>query len=387
MTDDETGDDASTGGDVSISPPPPPEDAAPPQCTETITSLTGVNADLTPGAVVCLAAGTYGVVNLTANPSSNATLTAAPGAHVVVAGVQITGSHLTVSQLHSTGGITLSPPANHDIVDHNDVTNSAGGYGIDLGCNGVAQPGCSYITISGNRVHDFTSTTTGDGDAIRLDGWANVTVTGNEIFHVEQQPGADQGHCDCLQSYNADATTHDFVFDHNYVHDNQCEGPPFLKDGDISTNVTITDNLDVRGHNMSEDDTAIFLVENTNNAIIRNNTYQGTNGCAIEAQGTAPNPTAMVDHNVLDELNLSGTPSYKLVEDYNIFTDGNEWSFTLATHDLPQGPYGTKYAPTFMCGSSCGDGTAAGDDYRLSTNPNGIGIDWAPASRTFGPSN
>ena len=38
-----------------------------------------------------------------------------------------------------------------------------------------------------------------------------------------------------------------------------------------------------------------------------------------------------------------------------------------------------------MCGSSCGNGTVAGDDYRLASNPNNIGIDWAPSQFTYGP--
>ncbi|HWY90270.1 MAG TPA: hypothetical protein VNY31_06315, partial [Solirubrobacteraceae bacterium] len=47
-------------------------------CTVVLSSVALVNGALKPGAVVCLAAGTYGAVSITASPSSNATLTAAP---------------------------------------------------------------------------------------------------------------------------------------------------------------------------------------------------------------------------------------------------------------------------------------------------------------------
>ena len=100
------------------------------------------------------------------SPSSNATLTAAPGAHVVVAGVNVAGSNITVSQLHSTGTINVGstgpyPGFSHDVIDHNDV-GPTNGYGISV-MSATATPS-SFITISNNKIHDTSAT--GEGDAL-----------------------------------------------------------------------------------------------------------------------------------------------------------------------------------------------------------------------------
>ena len=368
-------------------------------CDQTFSSTTSlqtaVSAAGAAGQTICLTAGSYGSITLSGSHASNVTVEPAPtdssgnaldpngGGKVTIAGINITGSFITVHNFYSTGGINFKPPAIHDDADHNDVTNSPGSYGIDIDCNTASsQPGCSFITMNGNRVHGLTSTggtNGGDGDALRLDGWANATITNNEEYNIEQQPGADQGHTDCLQSYNADVSTHDIVFDHNYEHDNQCQGF-FLKDGDVSHNVTVTDNLMVRGSNNGGSDTDIYLYENTDNAIIRNNTAQHTNGSVIAAAGSKSNPAgANVDHNVFDQFNLTPPAYNPFVEDYNIYTDNNQWSFGIGPHSS------LNSNPTFMCGSICGNGTKAGDDYRLASNPNGIGIDWAPSQYTYGP--
>jgi hypothetical protein len=130
------------------------------------------------------------------------------------------------------------------------------------------------------------------------------------------------------------------------------------------------------------------IIENSNTITIRNNT--NLMGASLENGGSAANPTAFVDHNVLDSLNSlgpCGSPScqagYKLTEGTNIFTGGkgNTWSITPSASDT------FNSNPGFKCGSSCGNGTIAGDDYELSSNPSGIGIDWSPANQQYGPAN
>ncbi len=138
-------------------------------CTTTISSVSQIGSSLKAGAVVCLAAGTYGAVSITTTPSSNATLTAAPGAHVVVAGVNIAASNITVSQLHSTGTINVGsggpyPGFSHDIIEHNDV-GPTNGYGISV-MSATSTPS-SYITIAYNRIHNTSATSEGDASALR----------------------------------------------------------------------------------------------------------------------------------------------------------------------------------------------------------------------------
>ena len=44
--------------------------------------------------------------------------------------------------------------------------------------------------------------------------------------------------------------------------------------------------------------------------------------------------------------------------------------------------------PEFKCSPHCGEGhSRANDDYRLKSNPHGIGIDWAPSEQQYGPLN
>lgn len=351
--------------------PVPPEEPAerPPEvkCTDTLSSLSQVNADLKPGAVVCLEAGSYGQLALSASPASNATVTAAPGAHVVVHGVQIGGRRLTVSQLHSTAGIEVISAGGEDTIEHDDVTNP-NGYGISVLCT----QGCgssdviSNITIAGNRVHETSAT--GEGDALRFDGWSHITVRENDIYDIRECP-SDTCHTDTLQSYQAGIPTTGLKLERNYIHDCvDAQGFPFLKDGDIS-DVTIADNLAVR---MSSDNqvTGMFVDDNSSGLTIVDNTYQDTSGSVVQSEGTASNPTATVDHNVFDSFNVPAG-KYLLSEDYDIFTSNDQWSFGLGLHSL------ISAHPSFV--------DTAVDDYRLTSNPNHIGIDWSPASHQYGP--
>jgi hypothetical protein len=167
----------------------------------------------------------------------------------------------------------------------------------------------------------------------------------------------------------------------NYIHDGvNTQGFAFLKDGDIS-NVTISDNLSLRMSSVGEV-TGMTIDENTVGISVTNNTYQGTSGSVAEAGGSTASPSLVLNHNVFDRFNVMTNTSpykYSVSESYNYFTDKNgEFTFTPASTD-------STATPQYMCGSSCGNGTVAGDDYRLASNPNNIGIDWAPSQVTFGP--
>lgn len=345
--------------------------ATTPSCTTTISSVSQVNGALKAGAVVCLKAGTYGPVSITVSPSSNATLTAAPGAHVVVGGVKIAGSNLTVSQLHSTGTINVGsgspyPGFNHDVIDHNEVGPTKG-YGISV-LSATSTPS-SYITISNNKIHDTSATS--EGDALRFDGWNHITVTGNDIYSIKECAGSGC-HTDTLQSYNGGVATTGLTLTKNYTHNNiGAQGFPFLKDGDIS-NVLISDNLSVHNSNTNGQVTGVWVDEKVAGLTITNNTYQSTSGSIVQADSSA-HGTVAINHNVFDKLNVrpgSGS-SYTTTEDYDIFTGKDEYTFKLGPHSL------LMSNPGFM--------NAATDDYRLSSNPNHIGIDWSPAGQQYGP--
>jgi hypothetical protein len=343
-------------------------------CTTTISSVSQVNSSLKAGAVVCLAAGTYGAVSITVSPSSNATLTAAPGAHVVVGGVNIAGSNLTVSQLHSTGTINVGsggpyPGFSHDVIDHNEV-GPTNGYGISV-MSATSTPS-SYITISNNKIHDTSAT--GEGDALRFDGWNHITVTGNDIYNIKECAGSGC-HTDTLQSYNGGVATTGLTLTKNYTHNNVgAQGFPFLKDGDIS-NVLISDNLSVHNSNTNGQVTGVWVDENIAGLTITNNTYQSTSGSIVQPDGSAQGPTVAINHNVFDNINVrpGSGPSYATTEDYDIFTGDDEYTFKLGSHSL------LKSNPGFM--------NTAMDDYRLASDPSHIGIDWSPAEQQYGPAN
>jgi hypothetical protein len=343
-------------------------------CSVVVSSVGQINGALKAGAVVCLAAGTYGQVSITTTPTSNATLTAAPGARVVVGGVNIAASNITVSQLHSTGTINVGsgspyPGFSHDIIEHNDV-GPTNGYGISV-MSATSTPS-SYITIKGNRIHD--TSTTSEGDALRFDGWNNITVTENDIYNIKEC-ASDTCHTDTLQSYNGDVPTTGLTITRNYTHDNVgAQGLPFLKDGDVS-NVTISDNLSLHNTNTNGQVTGIWVDENIDNLTITNNTYQGTSGSIVQADGTAKNPTVNINHNVFDNLNVrpGSGPSYTVTENYDIFTANDEYTFNLG----PQSTINTK--PLYQEPTT--------NNYQLTNNPNDIGINWTPTQQQYGPTN
>lgn len=339
-------------------------------CTVTLSSSSRINEELKPGAVVCLASASYGSITLSAKPASNATLTAVAGAHASVGSLNIESSNVTVSDLFvEGGGIVVEERSKlgsvrNDVIEHNDVGPTSG-YGIAIFSN-PSTPS-ENIRLLWNEVHDTSST--GEGDALRFDGWKNVQVIGNDIYNIKEC-STNTCHTDTLQSYQAETPTEGLLLEKNYIHDTKsAQGFPFLKDGDVA-NVTIKDNLALR---MSSNNpvTGIWVDDNTKNLIVKNNTYQATSGSQIQSGGSFAEPTAEINHNVFDALNLAG--KYKYTEDYDIFTANNEWSFKIGSHSVLNSNPGFKNTAT--------------SDYRLVNNPNSIGVDWAPSEEHYGPIN
>jgi hypothetical protein len=282
--------------------------------------------------------------------------------HVILHGFTITGE---VQMMAAVGqGVSFIR------VDRNDITGGTEGVSIlSQDCkvpNAPQWTNCASsrwapitdVIISGNRIHNIVA-----DDAININNWRRVRVTGNEIIAIIE----NGNHNDCLQSTFGGS---DITFDRNYEHDNQCQGF-FLKDGDV-TNATVYDNLFVRDTvgGLSENNIQIF---DTYNAVVRNNTNWSGNGDVLR-EPYGGSYTATVDHNVSPEFNngCCNEPIFTVSEGWNLFGHA-PWTtpFDQSTTDT------VNANPQFV------DPTH--DDYRLASNPKGIGVDWSPATQHYGP--
>jgi hypothetical protein len=348
-----------------------------PACTQTISTGANVPAAVSgagAGSVICLNSGSYGSVQLTAKPSGDVTLQAAPAAHVTTGQIEISGSHLVVRGLWVDGEVTIDAGASHITLDHNDITG--GGEGIVFDTSDCTVPnapkwsGCeplapvTDVIISGNRLHDIGQP--GTEDAIHLDNWRNVTITGNEFDHIIESGN----HTDCVQSVYGGS---ELSFDHNYEHDNDCQGF-FVKDGD-ATSVWFTDNLYLRDNEPDGKGEHFFDLAqfwNIQGLTIAHNTIWDGKGIVLVAEGAHNSPSATIDHNLFSYFSISkavGTP-YSITESFNIFEEA---------------PLGLSKSGTDSVNSTPQFDNTATNDYRLASNPNGIGIDWSPAEKQYGP--
>ncbi len=326
------------------------------------------------GGVVCLAAGTYPeTLALSRRHGGYATLQAAPGAHVQTAEIHVSGSHVALRDLWIHGEVALAAGSSHIRIEHDDISNAGGqgGEGVVFDtsdCTVAGAPkwqGCepqapiSDVTISHDHFHDIGQG--GSEDAIHLDNWRNVTITGNELDHIIESGN----HTDCLQSvYGGENLT----FDHNYEYDNDCQGI-FIKDGD-ATNVNVTDNLFIRDNEGTYADFAQLW--NVHGLELQHNTIWDGKGLVLVADEATVAPTARIDHNVLEIFTIErpvGNP-YAVSESHNVFGQ-SPWSFRTSALDH------AAARPRFV--------DPAHDDYRLARNPHHIGIDWSPARVHYGP--
>jgi hypothetical protein len=343
-----------------------------PECTQTLSqgaNVPGAVSGAASGSVICLNTGAYGGLALNATHGSDVTLQAAPAAHVTAGKLTISGSHIVVRGLWLTGEVALEQGASFITLDRNDITGGSEGIVFNTSdCtvpNAPTWSGCephppiTDVTISANHIHDIGQTS--GEDAIHLDNWRRVAITGNEFDHIIESGE----HTDCLQSvYGGDQLT----FTRNYEHDNDCQGF-FIKDGD-ATNVAFTDNLFLRDQIGSYANFA--QIWNVQSLTIQRNTIWDGKGLALVANGASFTPTATIDHNVIDTFTVEqpvGAP-------YSI-TEGND-IFGESPTNLSEGSGDSVVAnPQFV--------NTATDDYRLAGNPNGIGIDWSPAEQRYGP--
>lgn len=348
--------------------------SAPATCSATFSSLSSAIAAMSSArasATECLASGSYGAVNIGLKKSVDVMLAAAPGAHVSVGPVSLNGSHIGITGLWVKGEIDVRAGTSFVTISHNDITGGYFGIVFDTAdCtapNAPTWPGCkpqpkiTDVTIARNHFHDIGKASGGE-DAIHLDNWARIEIIYNEFNQIVESGN----HTDCLQSvYGGDQ----LLFSYNYEHDNNCQGF-FIKDGD-SSHVSFRDNLFLRD---SIGASANFAqVWNTAGLGAEHNTIWDDKGLALVADGSVVTPTAAIDHNVLAEASVnhtSGKPYALFHRAFSIFGDAGS-NFPMVSTDR------VLTSPHFI--------NPATDDYRLATNPNGIGIDWRPADQQYGP--
>jgi Right handed beta helix region len=353
---------------------PPPPSAPAVVCSATFSSLASAVAAMKSAGTqttVCLTSGSYGAASVSVQRSTDATLAAAPGAHVTLGAVSLSGSHIGLENVWIQGEIDLHAGASFITLSHDDITGGGEGVVFDTsdctvpnaptwsGCQ--PQPKVTDVTMAGNHFHDI-GLTSGEEDAIHLDNWARVRVSGNEFDHIIESGN----HTDCLQSVYGGT---DLVFDHNYEHDNDCQGF-FIKDGD-ATNVSVLDNLFVRDSYQTNYGN-FAQIWNTAGLTVEHNTIWDGKGLGFTADSASVSPSALVDHNVISEVsvtNSGGTP-YAFTESNNMLGD--------SVKGFPMGSGDSSGAhPGFI--------NSGGNDYRLASNPRGIGIDWRPSDQSYGP--
>jgi len=353
-------------------PPPPPGES----CTTTVSSVSAAQssvASAAPGAVVCLADGSYSKVSLEATKASpGVTLRAANPGRATIAGASLQGSNLTLARFVSTSSVVIQPGANGMTVEHNRVTG--GGQGIDgcpsstTTCNDMAIVGNELIgpfeedAIHLNRYHD------GDGDGV------GVLIEGNEITNVRE----NGNHSDCLQTV---WVGDHIVFRRNYLHDNRCQGF-FVKDqaslGGVSgpiAGISVEDNLFLRNHEpcgpplTSCGQPMYFQVFGPYSGFkMKRNTIWGDGVDSIAAFREGTGSDTQISNNVI----------------YRLWTDTNMSGVSLSENTLcmREGSWpSSRPGETMACSLTFAN--PAADDYRLSGSSRGV--DWAPAEVHYGP--
>jgi hypothetical protein len=330
------------------------------------------------GRTLCLSAGVYAGLVLRREVRGDVTVEPVPGQRVtiragaidghrhVVAVVFLPGSeHIVLHGFYITNEVELEPGDVGIRIDHNDI--SGGIYGVQLdssNCqapNAPAWPGCrplakiSDTVISGNRIHDIVAV----ADALNINNYATLRITGNDIYDIIE----GGYHSDCLQSTFGGTN---LMFDHNYEHDNECQGF-FLKDGDV-TGATLKDNLflsDARPALNGASAASSSQVWNTAGFVAEHNTIWDRKGLTLRCVTARVPCTATVRDNVLVSLtNGSGTAeTFVLTESGNSFAKP-PWSFRQSATDRIV---------------SAGTAPPAGGSAPA------VGIDWNPASEHYGP--
>jgi hypothetical protein len=359
---------------------PPPPTNPPAACTTNVSSVSAAQSAVSsgaPGAVVCLADGTYGKVSLSGSKAApGVTLRAANPGSATIDGADLSGTGLTIAYFNTTDEIEVAEGSKQITIQDNKIT---GGYfGVDA-CNSDSTT-CDDVKIIGNkfqgpygedgiranRYHD------GDGDGVGL------LVEGNEFTGIVE----NGNHSDCLQSV---WTGDNLVFRKNYLHNNRCQGF-FVKDQDS-----------LCGSGSSGVCGPVQGIRVEDNLFLRNTEPcpAGTPACGqpVILHIFGPYTGAVISHNTVwgdgmtSLLGLrEGVAAGTRVEGnaiYRFWTDTNASPATMQdnTYCKLEGTWpSSRPGSTVECAPPFAN--TATDDYRL---PSGRGVDWAPAEVHFGP--
>ena len=352
--------------EITSEPPAPDE-----ECTSVVTTVSAAQSAVSsasPGAVVCLADGSYGALALNASKAAPGVVMRAehPG-KAILASATLTGTRLTLARFDVNGEVTIEPGSTGMVVDHNRIT---GGYmGVNAGPTSSTQINDAAITnnqlvgpfgedaIRLNRYHDA------DGNGI------GILIEGNEISHVRE----NGNHSDCLQAV--------WVGDHlvyrkNYLHDNRCQGF-FVKDqASPVVGIAVEDNLFVRDNEPCEGASgcgqpAYFQVFGPYSGfVMRRNTFWTGDQVATFQNGTGAD--TKIENNVI----------------YRLWNNTNMSAITYANNtrckrEAAEGGSWPSSTPGETVDCSPAFNNPAADDLRLIGSDRGV--DWAPAEQHYGP--
>jgi hypothetical protein len=336
---------------------------------QTLAALQDAVADARPGAVICLADGSYGKLELH-GPTTGATPVTVRAEHAgkaTIDGADLDRSKLTLARFVVSEEIAIEPGTVGVTVAHNRI---GGGYlGVDAGptttttVNDVSIVGNKFVGPFGedairlNRYHDAN----GDG--------VGALVAGNEFTKIRE----DGNHSDCLQTV--------WVGDHlvyrgNYLHDNRCQGF-FVKDQERAIEgIVVEDNLFLRNDAPcapqasgcgAPSDFQVFGPYS--GFVMRRNTIWGNGAVAAFQEGVGPR--SRIEANVVYKFWTSTdltSVEYRDNTRCQRQSSGGSWP---AAHPGEV----VDCAPDFQAPRR--------DDFRLGDGERGVS--WAPTERHFGP--
>lgn len=344
-------------------------------CTTTVSTEAAAESAVSvarAGDTVCLADGTYRRITLNATPSSpGVTLTAQHSGAASVDGVDMYGSHLTVSNLELTGSADVKTSSVGMRVEHNLIVGSRTGYGVFV-CPATPPDHCDDVSITGNKFDGPF-----DEDAIRANVYHDGDRDGTGLLVADNEFTGNEewgGHNDVFQSV--------WVGDHlvirgNYIHDFGGQGILVKDQGSAIDGFVASENLIVRQSLPCDPDllcptwqlSPFQVFGPISNGTISHNTIWPTDVSQAKGGGStllrdSGWSSVTVSDNVIDDGGTDVTSG--LSGSNNTRCTGSGWSAWPGTT--------TDCSPAFL--------DQAGGDYRLS---NGRGVDWVPSDKVFGP--
>lgn len=341
------------------------------RCSAVMTGMPALSAAVAAadaGEAICVGDGSYGELELEGSAGRPSVIVRAehPG-RATIAGAQLAGSHITLSDFDVQGEVEVEPGSVGMAVRHNRI--QGGYFGVDAGPTTTTS--VNDVSVIGNRfVGPFGE------DAIRLNRYHDANgdgvgalIAGNEFTNIREN-GA---HSDCLQTV---WVGDHLVFRGNYLHDNRCQGF-FVKDqARPVVGIKIEDNLFLRNNAPCDPPdsgcgpTADLQVFGPYAGLtMRRNTIWGNGAMAAFQDGAGPRSS------------ITGNVIFKFWTSTDLSSLTYRDNTRCQRQAAPPGGAWPAAKPGEVM--DCNPAFAAPklDDYRLG---NGRGVSWAPARRHFG---